>query len=350
VKGDDNNRIIPLLHRAIEKGELTHRIQQLETQLGDRRSFDKIIGTSHEIQRAISLAKKAAPTDTSILLTGETGTGKEVFARAIHQASLRGEQPFIAINCSAFSVEMLESEMFGHAAGAFTGAVKDKKGLITEANNGTLFLDEIGEMHIDLQAKLLRVLETGEFFRVGDSKLSKVNTRLIAATNRDLEAEITSGRFRQDLYYRISAFVIELPPLRKRTADIELLVSCFIRQLLPDGQAENVILEKEFLTLLKLHTWKGNIRELKNVIERALILMEENTLRVEYLPVEIRDRMSQAQGADPTFSAFSLAAAEKVHIQKILNYTQGNKTEAARLLKIGLTTLYRKLEEYHLNQ
>lgn len=187
TKGDDNEKIIPLLYRAIEKVELAKRVQQLEKQLGDKHSFDKIIGKSKLIFQAIDLAKKVAQTDTTVLLTGETGTGKEVFAQAIHQESKRSKQNFVAVNCSAFSKDLLESEMFGHKAGAFTGAIKDQKGLFEEANNGTIFLDEIGEMALDLQAKLLRVLETGEFLRVGESKPTKVNVRIIAATNRNLQ-------------------------------------------------------------------------------------------------------------------------------------------------------------------
>ena len=178
--------------------------------------------------KAIELAKKVAPTDTTVLLTGETGTGKEVFAQAIHHNSLRNKHNFVAINCAAFSKELLESEMFGHKAGAFTGAVKDQKGLFEEANHGTIFLDEIGEMAMDLQAKLLRVIETGAFIRVGDSKATKINVRIIAATNRDLQKEISAGNFRQDLFYRIAVFQIHLPPLRERIMDIELFANHFI--------------------------------------------------------------------------------------------------------------------------
>lgn len=193
TKGDDNNKIIPLLYRALEKVSLsTKRVLVLEKQLGDKHSFDSIIGKSKPIQKAIDLAQKVARTDTTVLLTGETGTGKDL-AQAIHQESLRSKYNFVALNCSAFSKELLESEMFGHKVGAFTGAVKDQKGLFEEANNGTIFLDEIGEMALDLQAKLLRVLETGEFIRVGDNKSTKVNVRIIAATNRDLQKEIRSG-------------------------------------------------------------------------------------------------------------------------------------------------------------
>ncbi len=351
VKGDDNNKIIPLLHRAMEKAELAKRVVSLENQLKDKHSFDKIIGTSKVIHEAIALAKKAAPTDTTVLLTGETGTGKEIFAHAIHQESNRSQKPFVAINCSAFSKDLLESEMFGYKAGAFTGAGKDKRGLFEEANQGTIFLDEIGEMDPGLQAKLLRVLESGEFIKVGESKTTTVNVRIIAATHRNLEEEIEHGHFREDLFYRISAFRIKLPPLRERTSDIELLVHYFINHFQTNTKSVKVSFENHFIDLLKLHTWKGNIRELKNVIERSLILMENNLLRIDYLPLEIQQLAIAFAPADTEkqLSGFSLAAAEKLHIQKIMNYTQGNKTEAARLLNIAITTLYRKLEEYKIS-
>ena len=228
IKGDDNNKIIPLLQRALEKAELSKRVRQLEKQLENKYSFDKVIGKSRLIQQAIEMAKKVAVTDTTVLLTGETGTGKEIFAQSIHQESQRCNKIFVAINCSAFSKDLLESEMFGHKSGAFTGAVKDKKGLFEEANNGTIFLDEIGEMSLELQAKLLRVLETGEFIKVGESKTTKVDVRIIAATHRDLQKEIEAGHFRQDLFYRLSVFQIKLPALRDRVMDIEALVKYFV--------------------------------------------------------------------------------------------------------------------------
>jgi transcriptional regulator with PAS, ATPase and Fis domain len=209
-----------------KKVVLNKRVIQLEKQLGDKLSFDNIIGKSKTIQSAIESAKKCY--DAAVLLTGETGTGKEVFAQAIHNASNRTKHNFIAINCSAFSKELLENELFGHKAGAFTGAVKDAKGIFEEANNGTVFLDEIGEMALDLQAKLLRVLESGEFLKVGDNKPTKVNVRIVAATNRDLQSEIENGNFREDLYYRINIFNIQLPPLRERVIDIEDLAKYFL--------------------------------------------------------------------------------------------------------------------------
>jgi len=346
TKGDDNNKIIPLLYRAIEKVDLAKRVQQLEKQLGDKHSFDKIIGKSKPIQKAIELAQKVAVTDTSVLLTGETGTGKEVFAQAIHQASPRSKQNFVAINCSAFGKELLESEMFGHKAGSFTGATKDQKGLFEEANNGTIFLDEIGEMALDLQAKLLRVLETGEFIRVGETKPTKVNVRIIAATNRDLQEEIGLGHFREDLFYRISVFQIHLPPLRERIIDIEHLTHHYLQVLSIKINKKITSVSNEYLEALKHHKWNGNIRELKNVIERSVILCDKE-LNVEHLPIELQN-LPNHSAKGKTLSAFELASAEKLHIQKVLNYANGNKTKASELLGIALTTLYRKISEYGL--
>lgn len=346
TKGDDNNKIIPLLYRAMEKVDLAKRVQQLEKQLGDKHSFDKIIGKSKTIQKAIDLAQKVAVTDTTVLLTGETGTGKEVFAQAIHQASPRSKQNFVAINCSAFSKELLESEMFGHKAGAFTGASKDQKGLFEEANNGTIFLDEIGEMSLELQAKLLRVLETGEFIRVGETKPTKINVRIIAATHRNLQTEIEQGHFREDLFYRISTFQIHLPPLRERVIDIETLANHFINISSARTNKKLKDVSPAFYEALKQHQWKGNIRELKNVIERSVILCD-NELTIEHLPIELQNADS-TKTKNKTLSAFELASAEKLHIQKVLNYTNGNKTKTAELLGIALTTLYRKISDYGL--
>ena len=203
TKGDDNNKILPLLSRAVEKSELQKRLARYETKNSAEYSFDRIIGSSTAMRQAVELARKVAGSDTFVLLTGETGTGKEVFANAIHHASARAKEAFVAVNCSAFAKELLEGELFGHKAGSFTGANKDKKGLLEEADGGTLFLDEIGEMPIDLQAKLLRVLENGEFLKIGETRPKRVNLRVIAATNRDLEKEITQGNFSEDLYFRL---------------------------------------------------------------------------------------------------------------------------------------------------
>jgi len=343
TKGDDNDKIIPLLNSALEKVQLQKRIQQLEQQVGSRYGFENILGNSALIQEAITLAKKVAPTDATVLLLGETGTGKEVFAQAIHNGSKRAGKPFMALNCSAFGKEILESEIFGHKAGAFTGAIKDKKGLIEEATTGTLFLDEIGEMHIELQSKLLRVLETNEFIKVGDTKPTKVNVRIIAATNRDLQQEVKEGKFREDLFYRLNVFTIFLPSLRDRKKDIPVLAQHFFKIFSQKSNARIETINKDFLDHLQQHDWKGNIRELRNIMERAVILTEGTELTIDSLPIELQTTNLNIQG---TLSAFDLASVEKLHIQRVLNHTKGNKTETAKLLNIGLTTLYRKIEEY----
>lgn len=346
TKGDDNNKIIPLIYKASEKVKLNKRVIQLEKQLDQKLSFENVIGKSKLIKQAVEAAKKVANTDATVLLTGETGTGKEVFAQAIHQASKRSKNNFIAVNCSAFSKELLENELFGHKAGAFTGATKDAKGIFEEANNGTVFLDEIGEMPLDLQAKLLRVLESGEFLKVGDNKPIKTDVRIIAATNRDLQKEIQSGNFREDLYYRINIFNITLPALRERTVDIEELANYFLTVFATKTNKKIKRISADYLEALKLHSWKGNIRELRNVMERSIILVDGEELTVDSLPNEFQQSTSNSQQSAKPLSAFELASAEKIHIQKVMNYTNGNKTETAKLLNIALTTLYRKLEEY----
>ncbi|MBL7746959.1 MAG: sigma-54-dependent Fis family transcriptional regulator [Chitinophagaceae bacterium] len=344
MKGDDNDKIIPLLNRALEKVHLAKKVDQLQKQAGNKYSFDTIIGDSPAILQAIALAKKVAATDTTVLLLGETGTGKEVFAQAIHHNSTRSKRSFVAVNCSSFSKELLESELFGHKAGAFTGAVRDKKGLFEEANGGTIFLDEIGEMPAELQARLLRVLETGEFIKIGDTKTLKVDVRIIAATNRDLRQEIETGQFRSDLFYRLSVFQITLPSLRERLKDIPVLAEFFTDLFAAKTNKSTPLLQKEYLEALQQYNWPGNIRELKNIIERSVILNDEQQLSVKNLPLELQTSYPQAP-----HSGFELASVEKMHIQKVLTYTKGNKTEAARLMGIGLTTLYRKIEEYKID-
>jgi two-component system NtrC family response regulator len=343
VKGDDNDKIIPLLSRASEKVALIQKVSRLEKQLGNLVSFEAIIGDSPAFKNAIQLAQRVAPTDTAVLLTGETGTGKEVFAQAIHFGSSRSGNAFIALNCSGFSKDLLESELFGHKAGAFTGATKDKKGLVEEAKGGTLFLDEIGEMSLDLQPKLLRLLENGTYIRVGDTKECKANIRVIAATNKNLQNEIEAGHFRNDLYYRIAVFTIDLPPLRERVKDIACLADHFLTVYAAKTNKNIKSIAKDTMEALKQNEWKGNVRELKNIIERAVILEDSNTLTLQSLPFEM-----QQSRHDHGVSSFQLANVEMLHIKKVLKYTNGNKTEASRLLDIGLATLYRKIDEYHL--
>jgi DNA-binding NtrC family response regulator len=340
TKGDDNEQIIPAIARAVEKVKLQKRIAELENKLDNKFSFSAIADKSSSIKDAMHLAQKVSPTDSTVLLEGETGVGKELFAQAIHNSSLRRTKPFVAVNCSAFPKDLLESELFGHKKGAFTGASSDKKGLFEEANGGTLFLDEMGEMTLDLQSKLLRVLETQTFNKVGESKTTKVNVRIIAATNRNLKKESEEGHFRADLYYRLSAFKIFIPPLRERVEDIEPLANHFMNLYAAKIKKRILEMEKDFVKKLKSQEWKGNIRELKNVIERAVILCEGEKLTVDLLPTEMLN--------GEIVSGTTLESVEKAHIQKILSLAKGNKTKAAEMLGIGLTTLYRKMEEYQM--
>jgi len=344
TKGDDNNKVIPLLYKATEKVQLQKKILRLEEQVGKKYSFESIIGTAKPLMEAVNLAKKVASSDTTVLLTGETGSGKEVFAQAIHNSSSRNRKSFLAVNCSMFSKELLESELFGYKAGAFTGAIKDKKGLIEEANEGTLFLDEIGEIPLDLQSKLLRVLETSEFIKVGDTKSTKVDVRFIAATNRTMQEEVNKGNFREDLFYRLNVFTIELPPLRERKSDMPLLIHHFIALFAKKTNKKITGISKEAEELLKESYLKGNIRELKNIIERAVILEEGEYITKASLPYNLLSSQVNSE------NIYDLTVVEKQHIQKVLQHTHGNKTETARLLNIGLTTLYRKMQEYNISK
>jgi len=343
MKGDDNEKIIPLLSMAVDKASLSHKVLQLEKRISSKYSFSNITGRSEAILKSVELAKKVSNTHTTILLLGETGTGKEVFAQAIHQESDYRSKAFVAVNCSAFSHELLESELFGHKAGAFTGALKEKKGLFEEANGGTIFLDEIGEMTLDLQAKLLRVLENGTFNKVGDSQTTKVKVRVLAATNRDLKKEAETGHFRLDLYYRLSVFTIQLPPLRERKGDIPIIAKYFMKEFAQKINRKVNRMDDLFLKIINEHAWKGNIRELKNVMERVIILSSSDTLTADLLPLEF------FKEEDDRTEAMDLETIERQHICKVLHHCKGNKTESANLLGIGIATLYRKIEHYDIN-
>ncbi|MES2389388.1 MAG: sigma-54 dependent transcriptional regulator [Bacteroidota bacterium] len=341
TKGDDNDKIIPLLALASNKAQAQYNLFRQHKKAAEKIGFAQIIGQSPLITAAVKLARRVAATDTTVLLLGETGVGKEVFASAIHYESERRLMPFVAVNCSSFTGQLLESELFGYKAGAFTGANKDKKGLFEEAQHGTVFLDEIGEMNPELQSRLLRVLESKTFIKLGDTQTTKVNVRIIAATNRDLEKDAETGRFRADLFYRLSVFTISLPALNERREDIKELAEYYAQEFSIKAHGGNgqIKMSPLFLQSLERHNWKGNVRELKNVMERAVILADTDMLTPDLLPAELNHNQL------PTDS-LALAEVERRHIQKVLAYTKGNKTESARLLGIGLTTLYRKLEEY----
>ena len=345
VKGDDNRKIIPIVNRAMDAiaSELKQQGKKKEVRTNSF-TFDNIVGKSPALSDVIRQARKVAATDVTVLINGETGTGKEVFAQAIHNASHRSSEAFLALNCSAFSRELLESELFGYKAGAFTGAVKDKRGLLEEANHGTVFLDEIGEMALELQSKLLRVLETGEFVKVGDTKTTHVDVRILSATNRNLKEEIASGRFREDLYFRLSVFRIMLPPLRQRRDDILLLAQHFIGLYARQIGRTAPSLSTEAKNIFLAYPWPGNVREVMNAIEHALIVCEDEITRHD-LPIDMLTGDTSTAADD----SFDLKSVERNHIIKVLHHTHGNKTETARLLKIGLTTLYRKIEESGIN-
>lgn len=341
TKGDEDNKIVPVIQRAAEKVKMSCRIEQLEKQVGEKYNFDNITGISKIIKDTVGIARKVSETDAPVLLTGETGTGKELFAQSIHYAGARGKNNFVAINCSAFARDLLESEMFGYAAGAFTGAVKNKKGLFEEAHRGTLFLDEIGELDPALQSKLLRVLETNNFIKAGDTKPTQVDVRIIAATNRNLQEEIETGNFRADLYYRISVMKIDIPPLRVRREDIRPITDYFIK-FYSQKMGKNISeVTPAFYKRLEGYDFPGNIRELRNIIERAVILSEGRILLESVLPNDIEFKVGTLS-ADPS----NLDEVEKKHILSVLQQTNGNKTKTAELLGIGLTTLYRKLQNY----
>lgn len=341
VKGDDDDKLPLMVKRAGEKAMIHREVKELRSRIDSKYAFSKIIGKSKKISEAIEFAKKAAPTDTTVLLLGETGTGKELFAQAIHNSSKRSKNKFIAINCSAIPKDLQESEFFGHKKGSFTGAVSDKKGYFEEANGGTIFLDEVGEMSMQTQAKLLRTIEERTYMKVGDPKEHTVDVRIIAATNRDLKTGIAEGSFREDLYYRLNAFIIHLPSLSERPDDLDILTAYFVDYYSERLGKKISDISSEFLASLKSYRFKGNIRELKNIIERAVILAPDNKLTKEQLPEEY----SAAASAS---TEHSLELIEKAHIIKTLHDFDGNKTQTAKALGIGTVTLYRKLKEYGL--
>ncbi|HQU74543.1 MAG TPA: sigma-54 dependent transcriptional regulator [Calditrichia bacterium] len=348
TKGDEDNKIIPVIERALERAAMQRRIYRLENQLSEKYAFDNLIGKSQALSKATDMARKVAVADSPVLLTGETGTGKELFAQAIHNASARAKGAFVAVNCSAFARDLLESEMFGYKAGAFTGATKNKKGLFEEAEGGTLFLDEIGEMDVNLQAKILRALDSKTFIKAGDTKPTTVDVRIIAATNRDLLAEIESGNFREDLYYRISVINIHIPPLRQRQEDIPLLVEHFVGVFANRMNRRIDKIERGFMDKLKTYPYPGNIRELRNIVERAVILSEGLSLSPSVLPQDLGGNSRRSAGQAEYDPSLPLAEVEKQHIQRVLEYMDGNKTRAAEALGIGAATLYRKIDAYNL--
>lgn len=330
-----------LIQKAHERGRLRKENKQLRSLLERSQPKSSMIGQSAAMQEVFRLIERAGPSDKAILIQGESGTGKELVARALHQCSLRVDKPMVVINCAALPEALLESELFGHEKGSFTGAVSEKAGLFEMADGGTLFIDEIGEMPGSLQAKLLRVLEDGSLRRVGSLKERRVNVRLLAATNRTMQDEVEAGRFREDLYYRINVMSLELPPLRQRTGDIPLLVDHILG---PDWEIEDSAVQ-----VITRYPWPGNVRQLINAIERAKIMSDNHTVRLRDLPHEV----TQNRAADRQAIALQtddLSFIERTKVVEVLKREKGNKTRAAQALGIDRRKLYRLIEKYDIKE
>jgi len=346
-----NEELLTILRRSLDFGRVKRENVRLKKEITRTRAKDLVtpIGTSADFREALEMAEAVAGSDSTIMVRGESGSGKEVFARYVHQLSNRGDQQFLSINCAALPEGLLESELFGHTKGSFTGAVRDKEGLFVAASGGTFFLDEVGEMAPSTQVKLLRVLQQREVVPVGSTRTVPVDVRLIAATNRNLERDIESGRFRSDLYYRLNVIAIELPPLRGRLDDIPLLAEHFLaREAERTGEKPKKITD-DAMKVLQEYGWPGNVRELENVIERALVLTSGATIREEALPRRLREQPAQpliqeAPPANPT-----LEVIERAYIEHVLRAEGGNKSRAAEVLGIDPSTLYRKIKRYQLD-
>ena len=332
-----------LLQRALEKRQLNRENVHLRRLVKDTCETPVMIGSGIAMNAVYKMIDKAAPSDSIVLIQGESGTGKELVAQIIHQRSTRADKPFVVINCATLQETLLESELFGHVKGAFTGATELRMGLFEVADGGTLFLDEIGELAINTQAKLLRVVQSGEIRRVGDNKAINVDTRIIAATHRDLAGEVKNGKFREDLYFRLNVITLPLPPLRERREDIPVLINHFLDNFCKNKRKKTLL--PEVMTVMTQYNWPGNVRELKNTIERLVIMTEEDSVSIEDLPENIRMASSTAaEGMEAI-----LSGVEKKHILKVLHEKQGNKTLAAEALGISLKTLYNKLKAYNID-
>ena len=357
TKPFDGEDLLNSIHQCMKVAALERRAETLErslknarTELHQRYGFDQIIGRSTSLREALTRAAQVAPTEATVLVTGESGTGKELIARAIHYASPRADGPFVAVNCAALHDTLLESELFGHERGAFTGADRQKPGRFELAAGGTLFLDEVGDLSAAVQVKLLRVLQEREFQRVGGTATLKADIRLIAATNKDLNAEMAGGRFRTDLFYRLSVFNVHLPPLRERGHDVLLLAEAFIRTLAPRMAKTDVTLSRDACELLRRHRWPGNIRELQNAIERGLITCEGSLVTAAHLALSLpaQDDASprEPEPARQGIESFALRELERKAIIDALQRTHGNKGRAAGLLGLTRFQLYSRLKRY----
>jgi two-component system response regulator AtoC len=345
------DQVMLVVRKAIERERLQARIARLEEEVEALRAPSGIVGRSPALASVLALVAKAAPHPSTVLVTGESGTGKELIAKALHRQSPRAAGPFVAINCGAIPEALLESELFGHARGAFTGAIADRRGLFEEAGGGTLFLDELGELTPSLQVKLLRVLQEGEVRRVGDNASRPVDVRLVAATSRDLEADVATGRFRPDLYYRVNVVHLHLPPLRERRDDIPELVHHFVSLYARRLGVRVTRVSAQAMRHLMEYGWPGNVRELENVVERALVLAEGDTIEVEQLPAHLR---TPAEHPTPQRDDLDLSvkrqaeALERSLIRTALERTGGNRSRAAKLLELSHRALLYKIREYGL--
>jgi len=350
TKPFDTDHLLLLIKKALCNQRLIAENMLLKEEFSSHLGMPTIIGRSEKILEAAKKVQRVAQTKTTVLLLGESGTGKELFARAIHCLSPRKDFPFVPINCAAIPKELLESELFGYEKGAFTGAETRKLGRFELADKGTVFLDEIGEMDLMLQSKIMRVLQEGEIERVGGVKTIKVDVRIIAATNRDIEKAVSEGRFREDLYYRLNVFPITIPPLRERMEDIPLLVDYFIKKYSAEIKGQEKTITKEALDLLFQYRWKGNVRELENTIERAIILCEGSTIGPEHIILQARPSsdldMIPLEGSLEDTAKEALRIAETRRIRKALAETKGNKSRAAEILNVSYKTLLTKIKEY----
>jgi len=343
-----NDELVTILRRACEFREVRVENRHLKQEIRrrDKSTSVRPIGKSRRFLEMLKLAEHVAPTDSTVLIQGESGTGKEVVARYIHDLSNRADGPFLSINCGALPESLLESELFGHVKGSFTGAVRDKQGLFAAARGGTFFLDEVGEMPPSLQVKLLRVLQEREVIPVGATEAIPVDVRIIAATNRDLEEEIRRGNFRSDLFYRLNVIALMLPPLRERRDDLLLLLENFLQRLGDEARTEPKALSQEALDAVMVYEWPGNVRELENALEHACVLSRSPLIEPQHLPERITRRRKEPLVADRSYKNPALDVIERAYIMWVLQAEGGNKTRAAEVLGIDPSTLYRKLARY----
>ncbi len=342
----EKDELLLLVGKALEHRNLICEVEQLQNELKEKYKFENIIGNSKEMFEVLGMVSKIAKTDSTVLISGDSGTGKELVAKAIHLNSRRKNRAFITINCGAIPENLLESELFGHVRGSFTGAIRDKRGLFQEADGGTLFLDEIGETALSTQVKLLRFLQDGEIRRVGDVDPLNVDVRLIAATNKELPKLIEEGRFREDLFYRLNVIPIHLPALRSRKDDIPLLFNHFLKRFAEKENKNVTSISTEAMKIFTGYHWPGNVRELENVIERAVILTNHNTLTPEDLPQSLRDTLRRGPDIPDNLGEQTLEEVEKHYILKTLEKYQWNQKQASDTLGISTTTLWRKLKTY----